>query len=75
MAVRGAGYGVYREEAVSVAEDLSTPSGGLTVENRLTRIPGVVEEGHGHADESMVTGEPVPVEEKPGRPSDSRGPC
>lgn len=68
MAVRGAGYGVYREEAVSVAEDLSTPSGGLTVENGLTRIPGV-------AEESMVTGEPVPVEEKPGRPSDSRGPC
>nr|WP_267195222.1 HAD-IC family P-type ATPase [Hyperthermus butylicus] len=44
--------------------------GDLVAVKSGERIPvdGIVEEGHGYVDESMVTGEPVPVEKKRGEP-------
>ena len=53
-AVRDAGYDVYREEAVLIVENLSTPSDELTVENRLSRIPGVVEARALHAAKKVI---------------------
>ncbi|HID40695.1 MAG TPA: copper-translocating P-type ATPase [Pyrodictium sp.] len=41
--VREVGYDVYREEVVFMVENLSTPSDELAIENKLSKISGVVE--------------------------------
>ncbi|WP_048061531.1 heavy-metal-associated domain-containing protein [Hyperthermus butylicus] len=52
--VREVGYDVYREEAVFIVENLSTPSDELTLENKLSKIPGVVDVRAFHVSKKVI---------------------